>query len=696
MTAIVGFWLSVLAYGSTGVAAALSVAQLDRPWLATATFAWFVGAWWLVWRGAHGQPRVPQSVRRVVDVAAVGVVAYLGVRAWSDWDDGGSKWPVLAPAALVLLQALRALVVTTPAEAETFLAGGFALAVWASTGTSWERGSLWLAGFAWIWLTAMTLSQLLRDSARGETSGTVLSEGEGVWASVRSGLMLSSVTVGLGIGGFLLVLSPVSSPANHRGERGASTRAPGVPGWRDEPRLLYEWQSGPQPSEAVLYRVRGPRDVSRFRVAAYDFRGADGWSRSEDTHDEIPWRYRMELPETLGLLFSGTPPGREVTLTVTVGEAVSGAVLTAGLPLAIAGPFPGPLIRDPDAGLRTRLPLAADMAYTLTEWEPAWTGVNLWIHGAASADAVPPRYLRITPSLAPEAAARAEQWGSGAPDTWRRVQYVAGSLGAAREYQFDYAWAPPGREPIEWFVTSAERGNCLNFASALVLLLRQLAIPARLVTGYLGHQWDPGKQEWALSAADAHAWCEVAIDGVGWIPVDGTPPARWAGRPVGGPTTVVSEAPSPSPGEGMMARAGSASLGLAAAGRSLRQASWRAWPWVVLAWAVGWIALTGWQMFRGASAGARSWWVRRGLGPVQRAYLSVVDAAARHGHKTSECWTPSEFTKFLVSRLPAVESDMRRFGELVTTAGFGPARPSIGVVLEARSLARRLRAAVKR
>ena len=52
--------------------------------------------------------------------------------------------------------------------------------------------------------------------------------------------------------------------------------------------------------------------------------------------------------------------------------------------------------------------------------------------------------------------------------------------------------------------------------------MRIAGIPARVVTGYQGGEYNPVGNYWLVRQSDAHAWAEVWLEGEGWVAVDPT------------------------------------------------------------------------------------------------------------------------------------------------------------------------------
>ena len=89
---------------------------------------------------------------------------------------------------------------------------------------------------------------------------------------------------------------------------------------------------------------------------------------------------------------------------------------------------------------------------------------------------------------------------------------------------FEYTLTPPklDLDSIDDFLFNTKRGFCGHFASAFVTLMRAAGVPARVVTGYQGGEWNPIGGYYIVRQSDAHAWAEVWIDGRGWQRVDPT------------------------------------------------------------------------------------------------------------------------------------------------------------------------------
>jgi len=79
-----------------------------------------------------------------------------------------------------------------------------------------------------------------------------------------------------------------------------------------------------------------------------------------------------------------------------------------------------------------------------------------------------------------------------------------------------------GQHTADEFWFDRKEGFCEHIASAFVILMRAMDIPARIVTGYQGGELNGVDGFWVVRQSDAHAWAEVWQEDRGWVRVDPT------------------------------------------------------------------------------------------------------------------------------------------------------------------------------
>ena len=119
---------------------------------------------------------------------------------------------------------------------------------------------------------------------------------------------------------------------------------------------------------------------------------------------------------------------------------------------------------------------------------------------------------------------------TGLVDSWRSSakkpnDFVESALSYFRNENFYYTLNPPpisASNPVEGFLFETRKGFCEHYATAFVVLMRVAGVPARVVTGYQGGQWNPVGKFLEVKQADAHAWAEVWLPDQGWTRIDPT------------------------------------------------------------------------------------------------------------------------------------------------------------------------------
>jgi transglutaminase-like putative cysteine protease len=97
-------------------------------------------------------------------------------------------------------------------------------------------------------------------------------------------------------------------------------------------------------------------------------------------------------------------------------------------------------------------------------------------------------------------------------------------LGTFRQQPFSYTLepAPLGADPVDEFLFRTREGFCEHYASAFAVLMRAAGIPARVVVGYQGGEFNGYGGYLLVRQSSAHAWNEVWLAGAGWTRVDPT------------------------------------------------------------------------------------------------------------------------------------------------------------------------------
>ncbi len=102
--------------------------------------------------------------------------------------------------------------------------------------------------------------------------------------------------------------------------------------------------------------------------------------------------------------------------------------------------------------------------------------------------------------------------------------FVTAVLAKFRDEEYFYTLEPPrlALNSIDDFLFNTRRGFCEHFASAFTMLARAAGIPARVVTGYQGGEFNPLSGYLLVRQSEAHAWSEVWLEERGWVRVDPT------------------------------------------------------------------------------------------------------------------------------------------------------------------------------
>ena len=132
------------------------------------------------------------------------------------------------------------------------------------------------------------------------------------------------------------------------------------------------------------------------------------------------------------------------------------------------------------------------------------------------------RYVEI-PAGYERVAALARQVVGGVSNPRAKAERIEQYLRSDGDFQYTLDQPETeGKDPLHVFLFEAKAGHCEYFSTAMAIMMRSLGLPARNVTGFLGADYNPYGDYYAVRNGHAHSWVEVFINGR-WITYDPTP-----------------------------------------------------------------------------------------------------------------------------------------------------------------------------
>ena len=145
---------------------------------------------------------------------------------------------------------------------------------------------------------------------------------------------------------------------------------------------------------------------------------------------------------------------------------------------------------------------------------PEVTGKELQPHERKEA-------LELPASISPTVRELAQSWVAQNSNPRATVN---NALQFFRTQGFRYSLSPGEykKNDLDQFLFHRRVGFCEHYAASFATLMRLAGIPARVVVGYLGGEYNDLGRFFLVRQADTHAWCEVWLPDSGWTRVDPT------------------------------------------------------------------------------------------------------------------------------------------------------------------------------
>lgn len=133
------------------------------------------------------------------------------------------------------------------------------------------------------------------------------------------------------------------------------------------------------------------------------------------------------------------------------------------------------------------------------------------------------RYLQLPEDFSPRIRALAEEITENLETPYDKTLAITIYLRTEIEYTNPMPESPPRNvDPLEWILFDLKQGFCNYYASAEVVMLRSIGIPARLAVGFAEGVYDSESRTYSVRSLDTHAWPEVYFPGIGWVEFEPT------------------------------------------------------------------------------------------------------------------------------------------------------------------------------
>lgn len=294
--------------------------------------------------------------------------------------------------------------------------------------------------------------------------------------------------------------------------------------------------SGSPTSEDIVFTVTGGSESptgyrNYWRARSYDFYFNDSWASSPGLSDILlfPGNFDIRYPEW--------EDGQTARYTFTTHVDPTINLYAPGLPTWVSRPAEASIhpLSDTEADL---IAMIADPELTAEETYQVETIVRLPTQNALrnTRSEYPgwlDRYLQLPTNFSPEVMALAVEISRVFNNPYDKTVAITRYLRDNIEYSRTIPPIPAGADPIAWFLFQEKSGFCNYYATAQVLMLRSLGIPARIAVGYAEGKFDFQTETYTVRKRDSHAWPEVYFMEFGWVTFEPTVSQPSISLPVG-------------------------------------------------------------------------------------------------------------------------------------------------------------------
>ena len=278
-------------------------------------------------------------------------------------------------------------------------------------------------------------------------------------------------------------------------------------------------------SSETMFSVEAPELEEKqpryyWRGYVYDFYQSNRWYATDTILNEFsPDDTELVIPEA----------GEQTVTSFIIKTQIQHSLLyTATQPLWVSRPG-WTRYANTDAGEQDLLAWMADPTlnpgeqYQVTALLYNPSIQQLQNAGTDYPQSVTDRYLQLPDDFSPRIRDLANQITGELETPYDKAVAITDYLRREIVYTNPLPEPPPeGEDPLEWILFDLKQGFCNYYASAEVLMLRSVGIPARMAVGFAEGVFDRETNTYTVRGLDSHAWPEVYFPSIGWIEFEPT------------------------------------------------------------------------------------------------------------------------------------------------------------------------------
>jgi transglutaminase-like putative cysteine protease len=131
-------------------------------------------------------------------------------------------------------------------------------------------------------------------------------------------------------------------------------------------------------------------------------------------------------------------------------------------------------------------------------------------------------YLQLPKAFPPRIKELADKIIEGTQTPFEKAVFITSYLRQTIKYAPTIPEPPRNKNPLEWVLFEYKQGYCVYYATAEVLMLRSVGVPARMAVGFAQGEYERDSNKYVVRRLDAHAWPEVYFPGIGWVEFEPT------------------------------------------------------------------------------------------------------------------------------------------------------------------------------